>query len=134
LAKEIMMMKFAPRRVALAVAASALLGITGVGPADAVPVRRCDTKPCLVEVYAQTRAYSTPYLKARSSHAVRPGKYVVTCEAKVTSVQPSGRYANPWWSRTREGTWINNGDLKGGEKMYVGDCVAPPNDGLLRGD
>jgi len=131
-----MMKNFTPRRATLAVVASALLGMTGAGPAEAIPAGRCDARPnCPVVVYATTRAYSTPYLTARSSHVVRPGNYLVTCEAKVTTTPPPGRYGNPWWSRTREGTWINNGDLKGGVKMMVGDCVAPPNDGgRPRGD
>jgi hypothetical protein len=137
---------------ALALLAIAALGATAAGPAQAKPIGPCDG-PCppprpkksddrprggrqgcddcstprqkLVTVYRNTRAYSTPYLNARSSHEVKPGIYVATCEANSGSRDGN---SNPWWSRMREGTWVNNGYLKGGAKMGIGDCASPPND------
>jgi putative RNase toxin 44 of polymorphic toxin system len=82
-------------------------------------------KQKVVTVYRSSYAYSTPYLNARTRHPVKPGRYVATCEANSGS---RGRYSNPWWSRMREGTWVNNGDLRGAAKMGIGDCAAPPND------
>lgn len=144
--------------MALMVAVIAALG-TAAGPAHAVPLGQCDgpcptqttppppppprgcfdcnsgatkpkPKPKLVTVYHRSYAYSTPYLNARTRHPVRPTTYVATCEAYSSS---AGRYGNRWWSRMREGTWVNNGDLRGGVKMGIGDCAAPPNDGQPRG-
>jgi hypothetical protein len=140
----------------IALVTAAALGAVA-GPAQAVPLGKCDG-PCskppppsnprgdrvgcddcrtpppprqkLVSVYRNTYAYSTPYLNARSRHALRPATYVVTCEANSGS---RGRHSNPWWSRLREGTWVNNGDLRGGAEMGIGNCSAPPNDGQPRG-
>lgn len=80
----------------------------------------------MVYVYHATHAYSSPYFSARSSHPVRPGYYIVSCEAKSGSSRAP--YYNPYWVHTNEGTWINNGDLSGRIKMGVGDCPAPGND------
>ena len=76
-------------------------------------------------MYRNSYAYSTPYLNARRRHPIKPGRYVATCEANSGS---RGRHANPWWSRMREGTWVNNGDLRGGAKMGIGYCAAPRSD------
>lgn len=140
--------------MALMAAVIAVLG-TAAGPAHAVPLGPCDgpcpthttppppprrcsdcnsgaTKPKqkLVTVYHSAYAFSTPYFNSRSRHPVRPTTYVATCEAYSSS---AGRYGNHWWSRMRDGTWVNNGDLRGGVKMRIGDCAAPPNDGQPRG-
>lgn len=107
-----------PRIAALSVLAVAVLGATAVGPAQAMHPPD-HGKGGFVTVYHTTYAYSTPSL-AYPRHLVRPGTYLATCEAYSSS---TGRYYhNHWWSRTNEGTWINNGDLRGGVKMGIGDC------------
>lgn len=126
--------------MAVVIAVIAALG-TAAGPAHAVPIGPCDgacstqTVPAppppppaqkLVTVYHSTHAYSTPYLNARSRHPLTPATYVAICEANSGS---RGPYSNPWWTRLRNGTWVNNGDLRGGAKMGIGDCPAPANDG-----
>jgi len=78
-----------------------------------------------VRVYRSTRAYSTPYLDALRSVPLSATTYVATCEANSGS---RGRHSNPWWSRLRNGYWVNNGDLKGPAKTGIGDCPPPPND------
>jgi hypothetical protein len=115
------------RSAALALLTLATLGATAAGPAQAKPLGRCDG-PCpkLVSVYRSTYAYSTPYFNARRRQPLRPTTYIATCEAKSTSVGP---YNNRWWTRLRSGVWVNNGYLRGGVKMGIGDCRAPRNDG-----
>lgn len=140
-------------RAALLLLVLAALGAAGPGPAHADPgpcggtcapppppkpppndPRLCQdcnsgaTKPNqrYVTVYRSTRAYSTPYLNALKSKRLPAAIYPATCEANSGS---RGRYSNPWWSRLRDGYWVNNGDLKGPAKMGIGDCKAvPPND------
>jgi hypothetical protein len=125
--------------VVIAIAAISALG-TAAGPASARPVD-CDG-PCpsqvtpppspqkIVTVYRSGYAYSTPYFNARSMHAIGAGRYVATCEANSGS---RGRYSNPWWTRLNEGTWVNNGELRGEAKMGIGDCAAPPSDAVAPG-
>jgi hypothetical protein len=145
------------RSAALMVTVIAALG-AGAAAAHAVPLGRCDG-PCrpqttsppsgdprggrvgcddcsapaakqkVVRVYrGDSSAYSTPYFNARSRHPLRPGTYIATCEANSGA---RGRFSNPWWSRLREGTWVNNGDLRGGAKMGLGVCKAPPSDAVI---
>ena len=130
------------RTAALAAVAIAVLGGSTVGPAQAIPIdcegpctvaptpkpkpKPVPAKPKLVTVYRYTYAYSTPYLNARSRRPLNRGVYVATCEAR--SASPGRSYNNRWWSRLRDGSWVNNGDLRGGVKMGIGDCPAPRND------
>jgi hypothetical protein len=98
------------------------------GAAQARPVDDCEGS-CqpprqVTVVYRAAFAYSTPYLNARSRHAVRPASYVATCEAYSSA----GRSGTRWWSRMHEGTWVNNADLHGGARMGLPSCVAPGND------
>jgi hypothetical protein len=116
---------------ALAALAATALGVAGAGPARGDPGPCGGNCPKRVTVYRDTFAYSTPYFDARSRHPLAKGtSYVATCEARSSS---SGRYDNHWWSRLREGTWVNNGDLVGAEKMQLGDCPAPADDGSPAG-
>jgi hypothetical protein len=139
----------------LVIALIAALG-TAAGPAHAVPLgqcdgpcptqttpmpppppsndpRRCDdcnsgaTKPTqrFVTVYRSTQAYSTPYLNALKSKRLAAATYPAACEANSGS---RGRYSNPWWTRLRDGYWVNNGDLKGPAMMGIERCSAPAND------
>lgn len=86
-------------------------------------------KQKVVRVYRRdSYAHSTPYFNARSRHPLRAGTYIATCEANSGA---RGRFSNPWWSRLREGTWVNNGDLRGGAKMGLGVCKAPPSDAVV---
>jgi len=91
-----------------------------VGCDDCSPPKRK-----LVTVYRSTYAYSTPYLDAARRQPIKAASYVATCEAYSSS---AGRYGTRWWSRLSSGVWVNNGDLRGGVKMGIGDCAAPPND------
>ena len=144
-------------RATLLLLVLAALGAASPGPAHADPgpcggtcvtspkpppppndPRRCAdcnsgaTKPNqrYVTVYRKTRAYSTPYLNALKSKPLPAAIYPATCEANSGS---RGRYSNPWWSRLRDGYWINNGDLNGRAKTGIGDCAAvPPNDAVRR--
>ncbi len=135
---------------ALVIGVIAALG-SAAGPAHAAPIGQCDG-PCptttppprdchidtthyppryygcpMVTVEQSTYAYSTPYLNARVRHPLRRSAYVALCEALGAR---ASHYQNPWWSRLRDGYWVNNGYLRGGHtrKMGIGDCAAPPND------
>jgi hypothetical protein len=112
-----------PRHRARTAVLSALALAGAIGPAQAMGRPEPPDSPVRT-VYRATRAYSSPYLSARRSHPVRPGRYVVTCE--VQSGSAPAPHNNPWWSRTNEGTWINNGDFRGGIKMNIGDCPTTP--------
>ena len=144
------------RGVALALLTIVALGSSAVGSVEARPAGACDgpcppppkqpasdprscsdcnsgaTKPKqrYVTVYRKTRAYSTPYLDALASKPLAAAIYPATWEANSGS---RGRYSNPWWSRLRNGYWVNNGDLKGPAKMGIGNCPPPRNDRQPRG-
>jgi hypothetical protein len=107
-----------------AVLAVAALGAASPNPAQAGLWEGDHTRwDETVLVSRSAYAYSTPYVDAASKHTVTPGRYVATCQAKSSSAEIGG---NQWWSRMREGTWVNNGNLA--KLPVLPTCTAPPDD------
>lgn len=114
-------------KAVLALLAVTALGAASAGPAQAEPRGPCDGACPRATVLYNTRAFSTPYLNARTQVPQKAGIVTVECETRGA---PAGRRNHPWWSRMSGGRWIHNGDLQGGQlgKRGIRYCPAPAND------
>jgi len=114
-------------KAVLALLAVTALGAASAGAAQAEPRGPCDGACPRAKVLYNTRAFSTPYLNARTQVPQKAGIVSVECEAKGA---PAGRHNHPWWSRISGRRWVHNGDLRGGAlgRRGIRYCAAPAND------